>query len=112
MALEQAKTHKLGYPIITGSIALAMTAEEFATLAPAQRGFVNRHRRLSGVEPFARPDIAAGGVQIEVKDQLARSVEQAREEDRAEPEVVKAKKPAKEKKPAAKRKGLFGRKAS
>ena len=119
---DQAKTHsKHGYKIITGSLALNMTK---AQLAPAQRGFVNRHRRLSGVDPFPRPDIKAGGVMLEVKNDLARSVARAREEQREEPEAVqealaaadpaadappsKSKKPAKAKKP---RKGIFGRTA-
>jgi hypothetical protein len=104
--LDSARMHKrYSYPVATGEMAAQLTPPEFAQLAPAQCGFVNRARRQQGLLPF---DAATGTVAVEVK---AKPVKQQLEEAvELEHEVAdnapKKRGDVKPKKP--KRRGLFG----
>jgi hypothetical protein len=51
--IVRCKRHpKYGYPVITGSLAVQLTADDYTRLAPAQRGFINKARRAAGLDPF------------------------------------------------------------
>jgi hypothetical protein len=61
--LDQARMSKKGYRQITGTIAEKMTQSDFDSIPyPAQRGFIQRHRRLVGLDLFT-----VKGVAVQVK---------------------------------------------
>jgi hypothetical protein len=102
--LDSARLHKkFHYKVVDGSMAKAITADEFDQLYPAQRGFVNRWRRFNDL-----PTFKGGNVHVElkakpVKEQITEAVQHAREEEREPSPVVRSPKPTKPKRPKAKK---------
>jgi hypothetical protein len=99
-ALDTARTHsKLGYKVLTPSIAAALTPEEWASIPyPAQRGAANRLRCAAGLPAFTRADLVANVVVVGAKAAPAPVVKQLEQSVEMEREIADEPAPKKSKK--------------